>query len=48
MLDLGITEDDILELIHPCVREHQGRVALDYHRSRWYDRVALTLEERLI
>lgn len=33
MLDLGITEDDILELVHPCVREHQGRVALDYHRS---------------
>ena len=33
MLDLGIAEDNILELVHPCVREHQGRVALDYHRS---------------
>ena len=48
MLDLGITEYNILELVHPCIGEHQGGVALDHHRSRGYDRMALTLEERLI
>ena len=48
VLDLGITEDNVLELVHPCVGEHQGRVALDDHRSGWYDRMPLALKEGFI
>ena len=29
-----IAQKDVLELVHPCVGEHQGRVVLDDHRCR--------------
>jgi len=28
-----ITEKDILELVHPGIGKHQGRIVLDYHRG---------------
>ena len=33
-LRLTIAEDDVLKLVHAGVREHKGRIVLDYHRSR--------------
>ena len=33
-LGLHIAENDILELVHPRIGEHEGWVALDHHRRR--------------
>ena len=33
-LGLHIAQDDILELVHPRISEHEGWVALDHHRRR--------------
>ena len=48
VLDLGIPEDDVLELVHPGIGEHQRRVALDHHGSRGHDLVPLAMEELLV
>ena len=44
----GMSEDDVLELVHPGVGKHQCRVVLDYHRSRGDDEVSVLLKEALI
>ena len=41
----GVAEEDILELVHPRIGEHQGRVVLDDHRSGRNDGMALRSEE---
>ena len=43
----GVTEDDILELVHTGIGEHQCRVVLDDHRCRRYNEVSFRLEELL-
>ena len=40
-----VAEDDVLELVHSSVCEHQGRVVFDYHGCRRNDVVALRLEK---
>ena len=42
---LCISQEDVLELVHSGVGEHQGRVILYDHRSRWHHRVALRGEK---
>ena len=42
---LDIAENNILELVHTSIRKHQGGVALEHHRSRWYDGAALRSKE---
>ncbi len=37
----GVSKEDVLELVHTSVGEHERRVILDHHRCGWYDRVAL-------
>ena len=44
----GVSEDDILELVHPGVGKHQCRVVLDYHRSGGDDEVSVLLKEALV
>ncbi len=41
----GVTEEDVLELVHTGVGEHQRRVILDHHRGRRHDGVSLGCEE---
>ena len=41
----GVPEENVLELVHPRVGEHQGRVVLDDHRGRRHDMVLLGGEE---
>ena len=41
----GISENDVLELIHSGIGEHERRVVLDDHRGRRYDEVTLLLEK---
>ena len=43
--DGDITEDDVLELVHARVGEHQRGVALNDHRRGWDDLVTLRGEE---
>ena len=40
-----IAQEKILELIHPRVGKHQGRIVLHNHRCRRNDLVALTAEK---
>ena len=37
----GIAKEDVLELVHTCVGEHEGRVILDNHWSAGHHGVAL-------
>ena len=41
----GIAQEDVLELVHAGVGEHQRRVILDHHRGRRHDGVSLGCEE---
>ena len=41
----GISEDDVLELVHAGIGEHERRVVLDDHRCRRNNKVALLLEK---
>ena len=41
---LVVAEEDVLELVHPRVREQQGRVVAGHDRARGDDGVALRLE----
>ena len=43
----GIAQDNILELVHPCIGEHQSRVILNDHWSRRHNLVAFRLKETL-
>ena len=45
VLALGVPEEDVLELVHPGVGEHQGGVVLDDHWGRRHDMVLLGSEE---
>ena len=42
---LGVAQEDVLELVHAGVGEHQGGVVLDDHRRGRHDGVALGCEE---
>jgi len=42
---LGVAQEDVLELVHARVGEHQGRVILDHHRRGRHDGMALRCEE---
>ena len=42
-----VAQNDIFELVHAGVGEHQRRVVLDHHRCRWNDVVAVAGEEIL-
>ena len=42
---LGVAQEDVLELVHSGVGEHQRRVILDHHRSGRHDGVSLGCEE---
>ena len=44
-LGCGITQENILELVHSRVREHQGGVVLDHHGGARNDGVSLGSEE---
>ena len=44
-LGLGIAQENILELVHSRVREHQGGVVLDHHGGAGNDGVSLGSEE---
>ena len=46
-LGRGISEDDILELVHAGIGEHQRRIILDDHRRGGHYLVAL-LPEKLL
>ena len=41
----AVAEEPVLELVHPCVCEHECRVILDHHWSRWYYGVAFGREK---
>ena len=42
-----IAQNDVLELIHTCIGEHQRWVVLHDHRSRWHNQVFLALKKLL-
>ena len=42
---LGIAQEDVLELVHAGIGEHQGRVVLDHHRRGRHDGMALGCKE---
>ncbi len=44
-LGSGVAQENILELVHPRVREHEGGVVLDDHRSTGHDGMPLGSEE---
>ena len=44
-LGRGIAQEDILELVHSRIREHQRRVVLDHHRGTRNDGVSFGSEE---
>ena len=46
-LGVTCTEYDVLPLVHTGVGKHQGRVILDYHRSRGHNSVSLAGEKSL-
>ena len=41
VLHRGVAQDDILELVHTGIGEHQGGVILDDHGCRWHNLVLL-------
>jgi len=41
----AIAQEDILEWIHSCIREHESRVILDDHRRARNDPMAFRLHE---
>ncbi len=41
----GIAEEDVLELVHSCIGEHEGRVILYDHGRRGYYSVSLGCEK---
>ena len=41
----GVAQEDVLELVHARVGEHQRGVALDDHRGRRHDSMPFRLEE---
>ena len=45
MLGFSVAEENILELVHPGIGEHQGGVVLHDHRSGGHDLVLLALEK---
>ena len=44
-LRCSITQDNVLKLIHACIRKHQRRVVLHDHGSRWHNQVLLAFKE---
>ena len=46
-LRLGVAQDNVLELVHAGIREHERRVVLDYHRRGGHDEMSVLLEEAL-
>jgi len=44
----AVAKDNVLELVHAGIGEHQCRVVLDYHRSRRDNLVSLAAEEVLV
>ncbi len=42
-----VTEDNIFELVHAGIGEHQGRIVLDHHRSGGHDAMSFVAEEIL-
>ena len=46
VFDGGVTEYNVLELVHPSVGEHQRGIVLNNHRSRWYNMVSFRCEKR--
>ena len=45
VLDRLVAQEQILERIHPCVDEHQGRIVLHDHGGRGHDLVSFFLEK---
>ena len=45
MLYSLIAKKYVLELIHPCVGEHQCGIVLNYHGSGWNQLVLIRMEE---
>jgi hypothetical protein len=41
----AVAEENLLELVHPGIRKHQGRVIFQDHRGRWDNMVVFGREE---
>ena len=39
------SQENVFELIHPCIRKQQGRIISGHYRARWDNLVALAGKE---